>query len=116
MIFASSISKIANDQEREEYYREVMANGNLSCQDNLYNRITAKVGLNEQEKKELLEITTKGCRINTYNAIKRTIENLPYNIKNCGIFERIHFDKYGVSYCAGQDYREEMKILRSCLK
>jgi len=84
-------------------------------QDTLQNRIDARVGLEEEDVRELTSLLTQRCQERTKNMVKWALMNAP-NIMNYGIYGRLIKDKHGWSYCAGQSYTDEIRVVRNLLK
>lgn len=73
--------------------------------------------LTEEQKDSLYQLVSLGCHRKTKDALRRKIYNVPLSCwANYGILGRLHLEMDNTfSYCAGQDYREEMKTVRQCL-
>jgi len=83
-------------------------------QDTLSRRIRDKKGLTEKEQDDLVSLFGAYCQPRTKRLLAQVARWIP-DIKNRGIFNRVHIDKEGVSYCAGQSYSDEIRTVRKCL-
>jgi len=89
-------------------------------QDTLQQRIFDKKALTDHEIDDLVSIFGHGCRAKRKAQIRMELENVP-DIEAFGIYGRvfvtedINGKQYGASYCAGQDYTSEIKVVRECL-
>jgi hypothetical protein len=72
--------------------------------------------LTEAQQAAILDFVGKGCRSHTKETIARRLR-LPLSLwKDYGIYSRIMFDdKYGASYCCGQSWNDEMRVIRGCM-
>ena len=71
--------------------------------------------LTEEEQQSLFEIIGKRVRSHNQAKLWRRLETSLALWPEYDRLERVHFDKYGVSYCAGQDYRREIKEVRELI-
>ena len=74
-----------------------------------------KSNLSTQDVYAIVNIIGKGCRKNTKN---RLISCLTYGsamIPNYGILERLMFENFEWSYCAGQSYTDEIRTIREII-
>lgn len=84
-------------------------------QDSLYQRISDGKPLSPADVDSLVDILGNRCRQKTKNMLRYALQAVP-DIPGYGIYERVHNDPgYGWSYCAGQDYRAELPVVRKCL-
>jgi hypothetical protein len=70
--------------------------------------------LSEDDIEQILENLFRGCRKTTKMRARLSLEN---NVgaqatRSCGMMQRIMKDRYGWSYCAGQDYDTEIAWVR----
>lgn len=98
-------------------YMQAVCDGVFS--DSLSNRISAGVKLTDSEIVSLLTVLTKRCRQITKDDIEVSLRSVP-SLRNYGIYSRVLVSDRGshdsASYCAGQDYSEELRTIRRLLK
>ena len=72
--------------------------------------------LSEDEKDSLFSLLSGRCRQPTRTKLRRRID-MPISLwPSYGIFERVMVEKDGMfSYCAGQDYPSEIRLVRSLI-
>jgi hypothetical protein len=63
----------------------------------------------------LASIIGHGCRQKTKDKLISTLIYETARIPNYGILERLMFENYAWSYCAGQDHRSEIKTIRNII-
>ena len=74
-----------------------------------------KNSLTEKDIAAILAIIGKRCHIKTILRLRSVLTYGTHLIRPYGILNRLTKDETGWSYCAGQDYREEIKTVRSCI-
>jgi hypothetical protein len=68
------------------------------------------------DRDQLFSLLSKRARVKNRALLERSINWFPYDLKNYGIFDRVHYDvERGWSYCAGQDYPSEIATVRNLL-
>ena len=72
------------------------------------------ITLSPEQQNELLALLGGGCRKETKARLARRLA-LPLSLlSNHGIFSRVflRYDREGVTYCAGQSYTDEVRLVR----
>lgn len=109
----SEIAKIKSDRRRlATYLAEVKATPWF--QDSLAQRISCNVDLTEAQVQSGLALLGKGCRAETKARIMWALRACPKLLSH-GIYQRVHIIGDELTYCAGQDYPAEIKIVRNLL-
>ena len=70
--------------------------------------------LTEKEIKSAVNLFGKRCKVTTKQKLRRALQAVPTKI-DYGIYNRVEFKNEDCSYCAGQDYVQEIKTVRECL-
>jgi len=112
-MYPSELREITNYQERESRYRKAVEEKEIR-QDSLETRISAGVGLSEEEANSLHALVSNRCRENTKRELRYAISYIP-NIRSFGIYIRVLFRNGQAEYCAGQSYPDEIRTVRECL-
>lgn len=80
----------------------------------LSDAITDGITLSPEQQAELVSILGSKCRKETKERLARRFA-LPLSLlSNHGLFSRVflRYDREGVTYCAGQDYTSEVRMVR----
>lgn len=112
--YPSDIAKLP-EADRWPAYLEAMEA--KAWQDTLNTRVSAGVGLTDEEVDELVSILGKRCHARTRTELRFRLRSVP-QINTYGILGRVHLGRdsgNGPSYCAGQDYTAELPVVRKCL-
>lgn len=64
---------------------------------------------------ELVALIGSRCSLQTKNRLASILTYESSKLPNYGIFERLMFNDHSWSYCAGQDYRAEIKTIRNII-
>lgn len=75
----------------------------------------AQTHLTEKERGELFDLISKRCNAETKSKIARKLTRPLSCWEYPGIFDRVHFNDYGIDYCAGQSYPDEIRTVRKCI-
>ena len=109
------IAEIKDHEMRQLAYRVWEASSKLN-QDSLDKRIAARVGLEAWEVIDIVNVVCSGCNEKTKREVGSKLRYNLIGMGRLGIFERLMWDRAGGwSYCAGQDYRSELKALRKAI-
>ena len=77
--------------------------------------INEQATLTEEQRASLVSIFGHRARKDTKAKLARMVE-LPLSLwPNYGIYRRVHIKGDGFSYCAGQDYGEEIALVRNLI-
>jgi hypothetical protein len=75
-----------------------------------------KTQLSEQDIDSILQLVGKGCQHKTKARLRSILTYGPSTIEDCGIMRRLTKEPDGSwDYCAGQDYRAEIKAVRNVI-
>ena len=75
--------------------------------------------MTEKQIENFVSLFGYGCRQDTKNSLYRAARDNFYNVKSCGILDRVNFNERkadSVTYCAGQDYTGEVAFVRNWIK
>jgi len=81
-------------------------------------QITLNIAKKNLTTRDVINLTTiigKGCRQKTKDRIASCLTYSSSRLPNYGIFDRLMFEDFEWSYCAGQDYRAEIKTIRELI-
>lgn len=107
--YPSDCRKIRGVHKRRKAYFELVKRRRY--QDSLDLRISAGISLTAAEIDELVALLGKRCKDRTRAQLADALDALP-GFGNRGIFGRVLFEESGVSYCAGQSYPDEIRLVR----
>lgn len=79
----------------------------------LLDAVNRKFTMTENEILEVVSLLSKRCHKKTKDRLFWAVK-CTTTIKSCGIIDRVHI-RPKVSYCAGQDYHSEIKIVRNTI-
>lgn len=76
---------------------------------------SAREILTDEDKQQIFDLLSSGLRQKNRDLLHRRIHHhlgmIPYH----GILSRVMKEQHGWTYCAGQDYREEIKTVRKII-
>ena len=73
--------------------------------------------LTENDIDQIIEIVGKRCRMKTITRLVSMLKYSASTIPSYGILERLTRDRWNFwSYCAGQSYPDEIRIIRNIIK
>ena len=78
----------------------------------LYDVIDGRAGLNVLERDSLCELLAARCSAKTKEQLRIYIDMLCPICKNYGIYRRVIFRDNRAEYIVGQDWIEELRVLR----
>ena len=107
------VSKV-KPSRRASAYRGYLKR-NKYAQDTLENRISANVGLSEDDVNDLVVLLTNGCRRRNTNLVRHALTYME-NDYSYAIFSRlVKHPEHGWSYSAAQCYPSEIRYVRELL-
>ncbi len=71
--------------------------------------------LTDTQKAGIVGLLCKHCRRETVERIWRAVNDNCRKVKSCGIMQRVMLSEHGASYCAGQSYPDEIRVVRQVL-
>ena len=74
-----------------------------------------KNNLTEQDIDEIVALVCHRCRIDTYNKVRNILTKVPSTVPFFGILERLIKEDGKWTYCVGQSYTDEIKVVRECI-
>jgi hypothetical protein len=75
-----------------------------------------KTQLTEQDVDSIIAVIGYRCRVRTINRLRSVLTYMPSQVKSYGILDRLMKEADGSwSYCAGQSYTDELKVVRECI-
>jgi len=86
--------------------------------DTLRDRLARGETLTAEEATSLLQLLTRRCGERTRRDVIRGIAALcerEGRVYSYGIYGRVHLEDGEASYCAGQSYPDEIRVLRQCV-
>jgi len=78
--------------------------------------VTSGRVLTESEQSQMLQIFGKRAHAANHERLKQklSIPTIAWS-NHHGYYSRVHFENDGISYCAGQDYRAEIAMVRNLI-
>lgn len=77
-----------------------------------------KKDLTENDIDNLISLIGYRCRLKTLQRLRSVLKYHAVSMRSYGIYDRLMFNEYGKnewSYCAGQDYNSEIKLVRELM-
>jgi hypothetical protein len=68
--------------------------------------------LNGYQQSAIVGLLGSRCRKETVNRLWRAVNDNCRKVKSCGIMDRVMLAPNGASYCAGQSYPDEIRVVR----
>lgn len=110
--YPSDVSRLPV-KDRKAAYDSLVADSKF-LDDTLLNRISAGISLSDSEIESAVEVLGKRCREKGKDEIRWALRACP-TMRPRRIYDRVEFHDGVVFYCAGQDYRAELKLVRKYL-
>lgn len=74
-----------------------------------------KSNLTENDIDQIIELIGSRCRVKTLNRLRSILTYGPSTVGSYGILNRLMKEDSGWSYCAGQSYTDEIRIVRNLI-
>lgn len=85
-------------------------------ENNLYNLISSKTGITDEQRENLAVFLGKGCREKTKKRLFSVCKYGLFSVELFGILRRLSLRPDNTwSYCAGQSYTDEIRVVRNVI-